>query len=967
MKHATGLRLSLCAVLVAAGAARAQEAEWIWLSPRAEPDQPAHMLRLFVTSGEVTRARVLATCDNHLILYVNGEEVARSDTWESPVSADVEGLLRPGRNVLAVQCRNDGAAAALALRLDITYADGRKARVVSADDWRVSETAPEGWEKPGFLFRDWARAVSLGSTADASLPWGAVMMQRDATPAAKVTVPDGFKVELVHSAQAGEGSWVSLVMDDEGRAVVSPESGGLLRLTRAGPESAAIERLPVDIGMCQGLLFAHGSLYASVNENADRQGGLHRLRDTDGDGSFDEHQVLAEFPAKGEHGPHGLALGPDGMIYTVHGNHTPLFDEIDREGSPHRNWAEDLLLPRIWDPRGHAVNIMAPGGTVLRTDAEGERWEIVAAGLRNSYDIAFAPNGELFTYDSDMEWDIGAPWYRPPRVVHIVEGGEYGWRSGTGKWPDWYADSLPPVVDTDLASPVGVAFARGGMFPEPWASALFIGDWAYGRIAAVHLEPAGASYSGVYETFVLGLPLSVTDLDFAPDGSMWFTTGGRGTQSGLYRVTYEGQAAAARDARLADLTEEAQLRRRLETLQPGGDGAALREASEHLDHGDRFVRHAARLAVERHPFDAWLRTVIEAGPGAQPASSIAIARHQDRLTVDRAIEYVTEYAEDLEGSGDDLVYLRAIEIACARGGEPDAATRETVLRRFDVLYPDDETELNWLLANVLTYFRAPEIGRRLLSMVEGGTTREQQLHAALCLRLVVDQLDEGEQDRYFAWLRAARRWPGGMSFAGFIDAIEREALERLDERSTTRIREMLAAMSDAETTAPPQARPFVRRWTVADALEAVEGAGGERSLTRGAEMFAAARCAECHRFAGAGGATGPDLTAVSRRFSRRDLLEAIVEPSNVVSDQYRASVVKLKDGRELTGRMLQITGGRMHILTDPFSHAVVPVSPADIESVEESTVSPMLPGLLDTLSAGEIADLVAYLESGSQR
>jgi hypothetical protein len=220
--------------------------------------------------------------------------------------------------------------------------------------------------------------------------------------------------------------------------VASPESGGLLRITRTGPEAATVERLDADIGMCQGLLFAYDSLYASVNETPDRRGGLHRLRDSDGDGQYEQHEVLADYPGKGEHGPHGLVLGPDGLIYTVHGNHTPLVSKVDKERSPFRNWGEDLVLPRLWDPRGHAVGIMTPGGTVLRTDKDGERWEVIAGGLRNSYDIAFAPNGELFTYDSDMEWDIGLPWYRPPRIVHIVEGGDYGWRSGSAKLPDWY-------------------------------------------------------------------------------------------------------------------------------------------------------------------------------------------------------------------------------------------------------------------------------------------------------------------------------------------------------------------------------------------------------------------------------------------------------------------------------------------------------------------------------------------------
>ncbi|QKK10038.1 MAG: c-type cytochrome [Planctomycetota bacterium] len=213
----------------------------------------------------------------------------------------------------------------------------------------------------------------------------------------------------------------------------------------------------------------------------------------------------------------------------------------------------------------------------------------------------------------------------------------------------------------------------------------------------------------------------------------------------------------------------------------------------------------------------------------------------------------------------------------------------------------------------------------------------------------------------------ARHLSGGMSLGGYVRAIEREALERLNDED--RARADAARRTRGRGCGAPEPAPsrrFVQRWNVEDAASAVAGSGGERSMTRGAYLFSAARCIECHRYGGVGGATGPDLTGVGRRFSTRDLLEAMIEPSAVVSDQYKASVVTLKDGRVLTGRLLQITGGRMDVLIDPFSLAVESVSPGDIVSVEDAPFSPMPPALLDTLTAGEIADLVAYLQAGSE-
>src|SRR5262249_44723197 len=149
-------------------------------------------------------------------------------------------------------------------------------------------------------------------------------------------------------------------------------------------------------------------LYLSVNGGPGS--GLYRLR-SKGDG-FDRPEKLKAIRGGGEHGPHGLRLAPDGRaILLVSGNHTlPPFD-LRRsrqplslggvsaqplrvtlpEGAASRvppNWDEDLLLPRQWDANGHARGILAPGGWIARTDPDGQTWEIVSAGYRNSYDLA---------------------------------------------------------------------------------------------------------------------------------------------------------------------------------------------------------------------------------------------------------------------------------------------------------------------------------------------------------------------------------------------------------------------------------------------------------------------------------------------------------------------------------------------------------------------------------------------------
>ena len=171
-----------------------------------------------------------------------------------------------------------------------------------------------------------------------------------------------------------------------------------------------------------------------------------------------------------------------------------------------------------------------------------------------------------------MEWDYGTPWYRPTRVNHVVSGSEYGWRTGTGKWPSHYPDSLPPTIDIGPGCPTGAEFGTGANFPRRYQDALYILDWTFGTIYAVHLTPDGASYTGTRETFVAGKPFPVTDLVFHSDGAMYFAIGGRRTQSALYRVTWAG----------GDIAEKA-------PAQAGKDAAKLRKLRKRLEafHGRR--------------------------------------------------------------------------------------------------------------------------------------------------------------------------------------------------------------------------------------------------------------------------------------------------------------------------------------------------------------------------------------------
>jgi hypothetical protein len=195
-----------------------------------------------------------------------------------------------------------------------------------------------------------------------------------------------------------------------------------------------------------------------VNSSGPKGDGLYRLTDTDGDDKVDKiTPLILSKGGIGEHGPHTILRGADGFLYVLYGNHS-FPDTIIDATSPCRGLREDNLLPYYGDPRGHAVNIRAPGGTIQRYDLEKNTMSQFVGGFRNAFDMAVNIDGEIFTYDSDMEWDVGLPWYRSTQVIHCTAGGDYGWRTGSAWLPIYDIDTLPSVDGPGRGSPVGVAF-----------------------------------------------------------------------------------------------------------------------------------------------------------------------------------------------------------------------------------------------------------------------------------------------------------------------------------------------------------------------------------------------------------------------------------------------------------------------------------------------------------------------------
>ena len=363
-----------------------------------------------------------------------------------------------------------------------------------------------------------------------------------------LTVPDGFHAELFADDELAHNIF-SLTFNAAGDVVVSgpgyvrtlldTDGDGKADKTRtfcAAPRTGA-----------QGMFFLGPHLICSGDA------GLQIFRDDNRDGKADGlPEIFLRVKAGGEHDVHAIRKGPDGWWYVIAGNMAGVSAAY-----------ATLKTSPVKRP---------DSGTMLRLRPDLSGGEILADGFRNAYDFDFSSAGDIYTFDSDGERDVSLPWYQPTRVYQVTPRSHAGWISRSWKRPDHFSD-MPPVTGRfGRGSPSGVVCYRHTQFPEQYRGAIFVLDWTFGRILALPLQQNGSVSSTEPIEFASGTGqygFAPTDAAIGPNGDLFVSIGGRGTQGGVFRISWK-EANTSADNSLEILSGDfSKLEAVLRAPQPG--------------------------------------------------------------------------------------------------------------------------------------------------------------------------------------------------------------------------------------------------------------------------------------------------------------------------------------------------------------------------------------------------------------
>lgn len=452
---------------------------WVWDRPQGEDS--SNDPRYFRVSLELTAkpaaAELFVTVDNVYTVFVNGQKLGGDAEWQTIDKHDVSQRLVVGKNVIAIEARNQGGAAGLIAWLQIVGTDKETAVFGSGENWRVSLAAPEKWTTAAFDDSSWPKvavlggpgsgpwniggaASSKGSGGDVNVSDKSITTYRPADEELKAfELPEGFEIELI-AAEPLVINPVCVTLDDRGRMYVSEShtyrfgpSGSPVKtptnpIVRLDPKPAGgYTRVVVAEGFddpVMGMSIRNGQLWCTANNY------LYRYDLTDeGPAKNKQTLLIDKNKAWNPFGMFVIEWGPDGLLYLSVGNH-----QIDIEG-----------------PDGKVTG-RGGSGIVCRLNADGTKLERLVHGLRVPYSFEFDPFGQL--------WLLSNGEGNPNRFVRVIEGVDYHCYSRSAANNEWLAGRhplAPPCFELPRGANTQLVRYYGSAYPESYRGNLFLDNW----------------------------------------------------------------------------------------------------------------------------------------------------------------------------------------------------------------------------------------------------------------------------------------------------------------------------------------------------------------------------------------------------------------------------------------------------------------------------------------------------------
>jgi putative membrane-bound dehydrogenase-like protein len=326
-----------------------------------------------------------------------------------------------------------------------------------------------------------------------------------------------------------------------------------------------------------------GSVYVATRNE------IIRLRDTKGTGTADERTRIATLDTKGNYPHNGLC----GLSF-------------DSKGDLNFGIGENLGEPyKLTGTGGTVLTGGGEGGNVYHCTADGKLLRRVATGFWNPFGSGRDIFGRLFVVDNDPD---ASP---PCRLLHVVEGGDYGYqfrygRAGRHPFQAWNGElpgTLPMVAGTGESPCEVISYESDGL-PDEYRGELLVPAWADHRLERYTLKPNGASFTAERKPFVQGgKEFYPSGLTVAPDGSLFVSDWGSRSyelhgKGAIWRVKWKDAKPAPRpkEPKEAILSKDRKTREAAarELAKTEAEKAVLREQ---LKSKDARVRAAALAAL----------------------------------------------------------------------------------------------------------------------------------------------------------------------------------------------------------------------------------------------------------------------------------------------------------------------------------------------------------------------------------